>query len=118
MPPTNAAAPRLTLGRKEFFYHTLVLPSPRKTILVVEDDRALREVYRAALMMSGYTVVAVEDGIDALKHVEKDLPNLIVLDLALPRLGDTMSSANSPLAPRPAISRSSWLRAPTRVLFV
>jgi DNA-binding response OmpR family regulator len=77
-------------------------------VLIVEDDHALREMYRAALIMSGYAVVAVEDGIDALRHVEQALPNLIVLDLALPRLGDTTSRANSPLAPRPAIFRSSW----------
>ena len=56
-------------------------------VLIVEDDHALREMYRAALIMSGYAVVAVEDGIDALQHVEQALPNLIVLDLALPRLG-------------------------------
>jgi CheY-like chemotaxis protein len=54
--------------------------------LVVEDDRTLREMYRAALTVAGYAVVAVEDGIDALKHVEHAPPRLIVLDLALPRL--------------------------------
>jgi CheY-like chemotaxis protein len=64
-----------------------VLPSgPKPTVLVVEDDRPLREMYRAALTLAGYTVVAVEDGIDALQHVEHAPPNLIVLDLALPRL--------------------------------
>ena len=56
-------------------------------VLIVEDDHALREMYRTALIMSGYAVVAVEDGIDALQHVEQALPNLIVLYLALPRLG-------------------------------
>jgi CheY-like chemotaxis protein len=55
-------------------------------VLVVEDDRALREM-SAALTVAGHTVAAVEDGIDALRYIEKAAPNLIVLDLALPRLG-------------------------------
>ena len=59
----------------------------KTTVLVVEDDLSLREMYRAALTVAGHTVAAVEDGIDALRHIEKAAPNLIVLDLALPRLG-------------------------------
>ena len=38
-------------------------------------------------MSAGYTVLAVEDGIDASRHIERAVPNLVVLDLALPRLG-------------------------------
>lgn len=65
-----------------------MLPSPRKaTLLVVEDDHALRELYRATLLAFGYAVVAVEDGVDALRYVDGQIPSLIVLDLALPRLG-------------------------------
>jgi CheY-like chemotaxis protein len=54
---------------------------------VVEDDSSLRELYRSALMSAGYSVVAVEDGLDALRRVEDEVPQLVVLDLALPRLG-------------------------------
>ncbi len=66
-----------------------MLLSPREkkpTVLIVEDDHALREFYRATLMGAGYTVVAVEDGIDALRYIEGHAPNLVVLDLELPRL--------------------------------
>ncbi len=55
-------------------------------ILVVEDDASLRELYRAALRTVGYAVVAVEDGIDALRRVERHPPEAVVLDLGLPRL--------------------------------
>ena len=59
----------------------------RKTIvLVVEDDPHLRQLYRSALTLAGYIVVSVEDGVDALRHVEADVPGLVVLDLGLPRL--------------------------------
>ena len=63
------------------------MPSRRGTILVVEDDPALRTFYRSALMIAGYTVVSAEDGIDALRRLDEGLtPDLVVLDVALPRL--------------------------------
>jgi CheY-like chemotaxis protein len=55
-------------------------------VLVVEDDPALRELYRSALRAAGYAVVAVEDGVDALRRVERGCPEAVVLDLGLPRL--------------------------------
>jgi CheY-like chemotaxis protein len=61
--------------------------SSSKKVLVVEDDSGLREMYRSALVSAGYSVVAVEDGIDALRRVERDAPQAVVLDMALPRLG-------------------------------
>lgn len=61
--------------------------SQNNYVLVVEDDPALRELYRSALRTAGYSVVAVEDGIDALRRVERRVPDAVVLDLGLPRLG-------------------------------
>ena len=55
-------------------------------MLVVEDDAPLRELYRSALRAVGYAVVAVDDGLDALRRVEWKPPDAVVLDLALPRL--------------------------------
>src|SRR5688572_21473029 len=55
-------------------------------VLVVEDEPALRELYRLTLTLAGYSVVAVEDGIDALRRVERRRPDALVLDLALPRV--------------------------------
>jgi len=56
-------------------------------VLIVEDDPALRSLYRAMLQMEGYVVIAVEDGVDALRHIESNPPAAVVLDLGLPRLG-------------------------------
>ena len=58
----------------------------RNTVLVVEDDPGLRNLYRAALTSAGYAVVAVEDGVDALRRVDDRVPAAVVLDLGLPRL--------------------------------
>jgi chemosensory pili system protein ChpA (sensor histidine kinase/response regulator) len=65
-----------------------VVGSQRRTarILIVEDDPGLRYVYRAALSVSGYDVICAGDGIEALYQLDADLPDLVVLDLALPRL--------------------------------
>jgi CheY-like chemotaxis protein len=55
-------------------------------VLVVEDDPYLRNLYRSALTSAGYSVIAVEDGLDALRRVDEQTPSAVVLDLALPRL--------------------------------
>ena len=60
----------------------------RKTsILVVEDDAELRAHYQLALKAAGYHVVAVDDGLAALRHLEEGVPDAVVLDLGLPRVG-------------------------------
>jgi CheY-like chemotaxis protein len=56
-------------------------------VLLVEDDAATRELYRSALRNAGYNVTAVEDGLAALRRIESDQPDALVLDMALPRLG-------------------------------
>jgi DNA-binding response OmpR family regulator len=59
----------------------------RTTILIVEDDRELRDLYRASLSAAGYMPIAVADGLDALRHIEQDtIPDAIVLDIGLPRV--------------------------------
>ena len=58
----------------------------RGTILVVEDDADTRELFRLTLKAEGYHVIAVGDGLDALRVLETVQPSLIVLDLGLPRL--------------------------------
>jgi DNA-binding response OmpR family regulator len=66
----------------------IVLPGPRRiTILVVEDDIRLRTFYRTVLVAAGYRVVSADDGIQALRYVEFECPDAVVLDIGLPRLG-------------------------------
>jgi CheY-like chemotaxis protein len=56
----------------------------RHRILVVEDDPAVRRMYRTALGFAGFTVVEAEDGLTALQHLDDALPDLVILDLMLP----------------------------------
>jgi DNA-binding response OmpR family regulator len=58
----------------------------QRDVLVIEDDAPLRELYRTALRAAGFPVVAVEDGLDALHHIESSTPIAVVLDLDLPRV--------------------------------
>lgn len=56
-------------------------------ILVVEDERALSEAYEFILTNAGYEVVVAHDGEDALGKTTSFEPDLILLDLRMPRVG-------------------------------
>ena len=56
------------------------------TVLVIEDDPAIRLGLRKALGFEGYAVIEAGDGEQGLEAVFKKRPDLIVLDLMLPRL--------------------------------
>jgi DNA-binding response OmpR family regulator len=55
-------------------------------ILVVDDDRAVRESLRRSLTFNGYTVDLAVDGLDALEQVAAARPDALVLDVMMPRL--------------------------------
>ncbi len=56
------------------------------TVLVVEDDRAILETIAYNLRSEGHTVLTAEDGVTGLRLAREDAPDLIVLDLMLPRM--------------------------------
>jgi DNA-binding response OmpR family regulator len=58
-----------------------------KKILIIEDDRALRETTAAFLEAEGFRVLQAPDGVQGLKAAEKDKPDLILLDMMLPAKG-------------------------------
>ena len=58
---------------------------PRR-ILVAEDDRFLRKAAEMALKRQGYTVLTAADGEEALRAARSVLPDLILLDLIMPKL--------------------------------
>lgn len=55
-------------------------------ILLVDDDRDLLDVTSYALRREGFNVIVATDGIEALRRWKNDLPDLVVLDVGLPRL--------------------------------
>jgi DNA-binding response OmpR family regulator len=54
-------------------------------VLIVEDEQALRELYREWLTMSGFTVLEADDGLVGIERVLHDEPDLVVLDVMLPK---------------------------------
>jgi phosphate regulon transcriptional regulator PhoB len=56
------------------------------TILVVEDEPDIRKLVQYHLAQEHYKVLEAEDGEKALKSIQKDRPNLVILDLMLPGL--------------------------------
>ena len=53
-------------------------------LLVVDDDRALRDVLRRALTLAGYEIRPAESGAGALAEVNGGVPDAVVLDVGLP----------------------------------
>lgn len=60
--------------------------SPRKTILLIEDETDLVKVLSAGLEKSGWRVLAAYDGEEGLKKANEVLPDLILLDVMMPRM--------------------------------
>ncbi|MCU0492271.1 MAG: response regulator transcription factor [Chloroflexaceae bacterium] len=56
------------------------------TILLVEDDSTLSETLRYNLEREGYNVVTASDGVQGLELARRERPDLLVLDIMLPRL--------------------------------
>ncbi|MGO8960980.1 MAG: response regulator transcription factor [Streptosporangiaceae bacterium] len=62
-------------------------PDPPGRIMVVDDDRTLADVVGRYLVRDGHRVECVHDGLAALRRIELEPPDLVVLDLMLPGVG-------------------------------
>ena len=60
--------------------------SKRPKILIVDDSEQNVELVRALMQAEGYEVVSAADGLEALARVAADLPELILLDIMMPKL--------------------------------
>jgi two-component system, cell cycle response regulator DivK len=56
----------------------------RRCVLIVEDYRLARAMYRATLEYAGFEVVEAADGVEALLRVRDTVPDLILMDLSMP----------------------------------
>ncbi|MCC6438005.1 MAG: response regulator transcription factor [Acidimicrobiales bacterium] len=62
------------------------LDHPLATVLLAEDDRAVREALVRALRFEGYAVTAVADGSEALTAVAEREPDVVILDVMMPHI--------------------------------
>lgn len=104
LPASEGLAPNL-----EDVTQTAVLQTGHETILLVEDEEALRDLVRLTLEEIGYTVLEAEDGVAALALAAEypDVIHLLLTDVVLPHKGGR-ELAEALAAPRPQ----------TRVLFM
>ena len=56
-----------------------------KTILFAEDDQLLLTLYRKQLQQAGYHVIPAQDGLEAMRNLSMFVPDLVVLDLLMPK---------------------------------
>ena len=56
-----------------------------KTILVIEDEGSIRNIIKAFLEDAGYTVILAADGLEGMEQFRKYRPDLVLLDLMLPK---------------------------------
>ena len=61
-------------------------PGPRPRVLVVDDDRAVRDSLRRSLEFNGYDVALAGDGAEALASISGARPDAVVMDVMMPRL--------------------------------
>ncbi|MDH3693892.1 MAG: response regulator transcription factor [Gammaproteobacteria bacterium] len=59
------------------------------TILVVDDEQHIREVIEFALKQNGFQIIHAKDGREALDAVDRESPDLIVLDILMPEISGT-----------------------------
>jgi len=61
-------------------------PQAHSRVLVVDDDRAVRESLRRSLEFNGYAVALASDGAEALASISGSAPDVVVMDVMMPRL--------------------------------
>lgn len=60
------------------------MASPKKKVVIVEDEPALQDIYRTKLDMEGYEVHTASDGVEGLSTVVSEMPDVVLLDVVLP----------------------------------
>lgn len=83
-------------------------------ILIADDDMILKEMYETRLKEGGYTVVSAADGEETYEKIEKEKPDLILLDIMMPKMNgiDVMKKvrANHEIAHIPIILLTALVR--------
>lgn len=55
-----------------------------KSILIVEDEKVLQDVYKLVLSSQGYEIYTADNGVEGLKQLQVTKPDMVLLDLFMP----------------------------------
>ena len=80
----NTIAIRLDEMRRQTEAHEMMPKG--KTILVVDDSATVRKLISSKLEKSGHFVICAEDGVEALERLTEQVPDLVLLDISMPRM--------------------------------
>jgi len=88
-----------------------------KKVLIVEDEQQIRTALNKALTTSGFEVVEAEDGEVALEIIKKDKPDIILLDVIMPKMHgiemlEKLKSSNNEGAAIPVILLTNYADDP------
>ena len=56
-------------------------------IAIIEDDKPIQNLYRTKLQIENFDVVTADNGVEGLNLLEKELPDLALVDLRMPMMG-------------------------------
>lgn len=62
------------------------MSGPPKRVLIIEDDKFLRRACEASLQQQGFAVSSAVDGQTGVEAVKRELPDIVLLDLLMPKL--------------------------------
>jgi two-component system response regulator MprA len=83
-------------------------------VLVVDDDRAVRDALRRVLTLADYEVQIAEGGAEAIEAVVQSVPDAVVLDVGMPEIdGLEVCERLRRLGNRVPTASRVWMRAPT-----
>ena len=62
----------------------MIMGPTSKKIIIVEDNMSLAEIYKTRLELLGYTCFVAYNGITGLYFIQKEIPDLVLLDIMIP----------------------------------
>lgn len=62
------------------------MSNTQRTVMVVDDDKPIRTLLKRILEPAGYRVILAENGTEALSLLDKNKPDLIMLDILMPKM--------------------------------
>lgn len=62
------------------------MPDDKTKVLLVEDDKMIIDMYTLKFTQEGYNVIQAENGKDGLALAKKEVPDIILLDIILPKM--------------------------------
>ncbi|MGY0069776.1 response regulator [Streptomyces sp. QTS137] len=80
--------------------YSRVVPGASRRVLVVDDNKVIRQLIRVNLELEGFEVVTAADGAECLEVVHQVRPDLVTLDVVMPRLDGLRTAARLRSDPR------------------